>query len=89
MEALTFEKADLEMELQFSLVEGGFTGKMIKHPLVNEIFYVPEMNAHYNKVLAYKKEAVAEAYAKKEWHLSARKALEGSQTFWHHCRNRG
>lgn len=65
---LTFEKAELDMELQLALVEGGFCGGMIKHPLVNEIFYVPEMNSHYNKVLACKKEAVAEAYAKKEWH---------------------
>ena len=57
--------AELRPELADCIVEMRI-GPMIKHPYVNDI-YVPQMNARYNKQLAYKREAVAEARAAGKW----------------------
>lgn len=60
-------KEHLALDLHVSLCDGPF-GQQIDHPLVKEIFYAPAMNAHYNAMLAHKKEALAEAEADGDWH---------------------
>ena len=64
---LVMEKAELDVELLVCMVQDGPLGKRISHPLVNEIFYIPEMNSQYNKILAYKKKALDEAWDKQDW----------------------
>jgi len=71
---LVLEKAELDIELQICMVEEGPFGKRISHPLVNDLFYVPEMNSHYNKMLAHKKEECAKALADGDF---------GAYIFWH------
>jgi len=49
----------LALELQCALIQDGpLGGPCIKHPLVNEIIYFPEMNERYNAMYNHKKEAL-------------------------------
>jgi hypothetical protein len=57
--------AELDSELAECIIEMQI-GPMIKHKYVNDI-YVPQMNARYNKQLAYKREAVEKTHTEQAW----------------------
>lgn len=57
---------ELDPELQAHLVEYEH-GLAIKHPLVNEIFYIEPMNPIYNERLCKKQELLAKYRAEHEW----------------------
>jgi hypothetical protein len=64
---LGLQQEPLHPELKKCLVQGTFSTHMISHHFVHEIFYVPEMNAVYNKQLEFKKERYREAVREKNF----------------------
>src|SRR6478736_3433688 len=57
----------LHPDLQTYLEERGPLGRMIRHPLLYEIVYMPQMNAVLNARYLAKKKATTEAFDKKDW----------------------
>jgi hypothetical protein len=58
---------DLHEDLQPHLIETEGLGWMIHHPLVVQPLHHPRMNGLANRALAYKKQALIEAFAEKRW----------------------
>lgn len=59
---------DLDPELEEHVYQDGAMGPCIKHPLVFSIVHHPQLNAMVNAQLRAKKEAVARAEEKGDWH---------------------
>lgn len=57
---------ELDPELAACLTEYGH-GPAIKHPLINEIFYMPQVNPRYNEQLRRKKRDLEQAKAERAW----------------------
>lgn len=70
-EALFGEFEELDDELVPYVEELDRFGTSIRHPLVYSIFHHDQLNAHVNKMLRLKKEALAKAEAGKDWHSYA------------------
>lgn len=66
LEEMMMRLEPADPELLGWVAEGPF-GPMLKHPLVFEIFFDPQRCGRINKCLAYKREAVAEARAARNW----------------------
>jgi hypothetical protein len=66
-------KEDLDPELFVCLTDGPF-GQAIQHPLLQEIFYVPQHNALYNEQLKLKKEKANKALSEGDFN---------AYVFWH------
>lgn len=60
-------KEDLNPELAKYIIPGGPLGPMLKHPLVIDIAYTPQLNAMYNERLKAKKEYIDEKIKKQDW----------------------
>jgi hypothetical protein len=59
---------ELHPELALHLTEDGPVGAMVHHPLVIDLIVVPEMYGRLNRLLAHKRERLAEAEAEGDWH---------------------
>lgn len=64
---LMSRKEELCPELTACLVEGCVTGIALAHPLVQEVFYTPDLNAWYNARYHAKREAAEKATEAKDW----------------------
>lgn len=64
---LLSKKEELDPEL-VDYIRPTSLGEMVNHPLVQEIFYRPQINAFLNRRLKAKKEALAIAEEQKDWH---------------------
>jgi hypothetical protein len=60
-------KEDLHPDLKERLVPGPF-GQMIQHPLIQEIFYTPNLNALYNQQYQHKTAALNKCLDEKNYH---------------------
>jgi len=68
LEQLLATKEELDPELEMWVDLDGPLGPSIKHPLVFSIVHHPNLNALVNEQFRIKKEALAEAIAKGQWH---------------------
>lgn len=59
---------ELDPELADHIYESDSFGACIKHPLVFSMMHFPQQNALVNNQLRHKKEALAKAEAKGDWH---------------------
>jgi len=66
MELMT-RKEELHDDLKPWVVNDGPFGPMLKHPLVQEMFFDPQRCARLNASYAYKLEAIAKAREDQEW----------------------
>jgi len=60
------KQVPLHQHLQERIYDGAL-GKMISHPLIQEIMYRPELNELYNKQYEMKTQKCQEAYKAKDW----------------------
>lgn len=67
MSDMLYRSEELSPELSQYLISVGNGMKVLRHPLVSTMFYVPELNALHNEQLAKKKEAIVEAKAERNW----------------------
>lgn len=66
-EELIKRKEDLNPELAPYVLNGGVLGKVLKHPLVFDIFYNEQLHAVYNEQLRVKQEYVDKKIAEGNW----------------------
>ena len=62
-----FAPEELDPELKRHICHEPHVGDMIKHPLVYQLFYVPELNRMSNRLLEQKREAIRTATLEKNW----------------------